>query len=93
MKSKTLSPHGRSSRPEPSRDTGATAREHYRREKARRSGDPRPDSELMEAAKREYQALLAEQAAKGKGGRPKKQATKPTADTEVEDEETDLDEE
>ncbi|HEY9226695.1 MAG TPA: hypothetical protein VIP11_08625 [Gemmatimonadaceae bacterium] len=47
----------------------------------------------MEAAKREYQALLAEQAAKGKGGRPKKQATKPTADTEVEDEETDLDEE
>lgn len=93
MKSKPLPPHHRSTRPDTPGDTTTTAREHYQREKARRTKNVQQDSELMDAAKREYLALLAEQAAKGKGGRPKKQAAKPAADTEVEDEETDLDEE
>ena len=63
------------------RDTGATAREHYRREKARRSGEQRPESELLAAAKREYLAMLEADAVKGKGGRPRKKAGRPAADT------------
>jgi len=50
----------------------SAAHEHFRREKERRSRRLAPDSELMEAAKREYLALLEAEAAKGKGGRPKK---------------------
>ena len=53
------------------------AREHYRREKERRARKQAPDSDLMEAAKREYLALLEAEAAKGKGGRPKKKPAKP----------------
>jgi hypothetical protein len=68
-----------------SRDSGATAREHYRREKARRSGERRPDSELLAAAKREYLAMLEADAIKGKGGRPRKKAGRPAADTEDEE--------
>ena len=56
------------------------ALEHYRREKERRSRRQAPDSELMEAAKREYLALLEAEAAKGKGGRPKKKPAKPESD-------------
>jgi polyphosphate kinase 2 (PPK2 family) len=57
------------------------AQEHYRREKERRARRQAPDSDLMEAAKREYLALLEAEAAKGKGGRPKKKPAKPEADT------------
>ena len=49
-----------------------SAREHYHREKARRARSIQPDSDLMAAARREYLALLEAEAAKGKGGRPKK---------------------
>ena len=48
--------------------------EHYRREKERRAKQALPENELMAAARREYEALLAAQATKGKGGRPKKKA-------------------
>jgi len=40
----------------------------------------------MEAAKREYLALLESEAAKGKGGRPRKKAAAPTVDDAEEDE-------
>jgi len=55
-------------------DNAAAAREHYRREKARRARRPQPESELLAAAQREYRALLESDAAKGKGGRPRKTA-------------------
>jgi polyphosphate kinase 2 (PPK2 family) len=63
------------------------AREHYKREKERRARRATPDSELMAAAKREYLALLEAEAAKGKGGRPKKKAAKPEIDEADEPEE------
>ncbi len=50
--------------------------EHYRREKERRAKQALPENELMAAARREYEALLAAQATKGKGGRPKKKVAK-----------------
>jgi hypothetical protein len=50
-----------------------SASEHFRREKERRATNEKPESDLMAAARREYEALLAAQATKGKGGRPKKQ--------------------
>lgn len=53
-------------------ERAALAREHYRREKERRARRPLPQSDVMEAARREYLALLESEAAKGKGGRPKK---------------------
>jgi hypothetical protein len=56
-----------------------SADEHYRREKERRAGNAKPDSELMAAAKREYKAMLEAQATKGKGGRPKKKAAEKKA--------------
>jgi len=58
----------------------SAAQEHYRREKERRARRQAPDSDLMEAAKREYLALLESEAAKGKGGRPKKKPVKPETD-------------
>jgi hypothetical protein len=89
------SPSGGRSRPTPAerrtRETvvgTTTAREHYLREKARRSHEAHPDSELMEAAKREYRALLEQEAARGKGGRPKKKPNRPGADTADTNEET-----
>ena len=53
-----------------------SAREHYLREKARRARRTAPEAELLAAARREYQALLEAEAARGKGGRPKKTAAK-----------------
>ena len=70
------------------REPGMSARDHYHREKARRASEPHPDSELMAAAKREYLALLAQEAAKGKGGRPKKKPSGAPADTDREETET-----
>ena len=64
-------------------------REHYRREKERRANTVKPESELMAAARREYEALLAAQAAKGKGGRPKKNAKKPAKPADLEEDSAD----
>ena len=85
MKAKTSSrSHTRSSTRATHADT-TSAREHYHREKARRARQARPESELLAAAKREYLALLEADAAKGKGGRPKKKAARPAA-AELEEE-------
>lgn len=56
------------------------ATEHYHREKARRAVHAAPESEAMAAARREYLALLEADAAKGKGGRPKKKPAVAGAD-------------
>jgi len=64
----------------PSRSTesgASTARDHYNREKARRAKRTLPENEAMAAARREYLAMLEADAAKGKGGRPRKNAAKP----------------
>ena len=55
------------------------AAEHYRREKARREGERRgaADDPLAEA-RREYRAMLAADAARQKGGRPRKASTRPS---------------
>lgn len=94
MSAKTPSSKGKQDLPagRHNRDSTVTAREHYRREKARRASDRHPDSELLEAAKREYLALLAEGVAKGKGGRPKKKPAR-AVDTDIEDEEAEETEE
>lgn len=68
------------------RDSAATAREHYHREKARRAREGHPDHDLLAAAKREYLAMLEADAVKGKGGRPKKKAARPAADAADTDE-------
>lgn len=68
------------------------AREHYRREKARRAERSRPPEHPLEQARRAYEALLAADAERAKGGRPKKDAAAfgkrrqpaPEADTEAE---------
>lgn len=88
MKSRTTSrPHSHHhGRHQSHAERTAAAREHYRREKARRSRRPLPQSDILEAAKREYLALLEADAAKGKGGRPKK---KVAAKTPEEDEASD----
>lgn len=70
-------------------DTNISAREHYRREKARRAQRAALETPAMAAARREYLALLEADAAKGRGGRPKKKAAASTgadSDTELEDE-------
>ena len=51
----------------------SSAEDHYAREKARRAGVAPADDEAMASARREYQAMLEMNAAKGRGGRPKKQ--------------------
>jgi hypothetical protein len=51
-------------------------REHYQREKARRARRAPAESEAIAAARREYLALLESDAAKGKGGRPRKTVAK-----------------
>lgn len=48
------------------------AREHYRREKERRAARVRPPEHPLEQARRAYHALLAADAERAKGGRPKK---------------------
>jgi hypothetical protein len=70
-----------------------SANEHFQREKARRAKKGAPDTELMAAARREYEALLEAQAKKGKGGRPKKKPVAKPADIEDEIEDVDLDSE
>ena len=77
-------PRAASSKPVASENT-ATAIDHYNREKVKRAKRDLPADELMEAAKREYKALLEAQAAKGKGGRPKKTAARTDSDAATED--------
>lgn len=70
--------------------TALSALELYRLEKERRARVPRevPPDDPMVAAKREYEALLAAEAARGKGGRPKKNAARPKpSDDELENDE------
>jgi len=71
--------------------THAAAREHYRREKERRATRTRPPEHPLEQARRAYHALLAADAERAKGGRPRKtgatearkpKATEPDADNE-----------
>lgn len=62
------------------------ASEHYHREKARRAVHAPSESEAMAAARREYLALLESDAAKGKGGRPKKKAAPVVSDVGEADE-------
>lgn len=50
-----------------------SAAELYRRERARRGMD-RPENDLLAEARAAYQALLAQEAASGKGGRPRSKA-------------------
>jgi hypothetical protein len=64
----------KSSTPDSHTSTAIAAREHYHREKARRAGRSRPHDHPMEQARRAYQALLESDAAKAKGGRPRKTA-------------------
>jgi hypothetical protein len=64
----------------PTTDNIETALDHYQHEKGKRASRQPPDDELMAEARREYNALLEAQAAKGKGGRPKKSATRPDSD-------------
>lgn len=52
--------------------TDEAAREHYRREKERRAQRVRPPEHPLEQARRAYHALLAADAERAKGGRPKK---------------------
>ena len=82
-------------------DPGPDAHEHlephelYRLEKARRERGDVGVNELLAEARREYLALLAADATKGKGGRPRKTATKSPASSDVpgvSSEDDDLDE-
>ena len=68
----------------PHSPTTAAAIEHFKREKARRAGQRPPLSQEMEAARREYETLMIENAARGKGGRPKKKA-QPARDEELDE--------
>jgi hypothetical protein len=52
--------------------SGADAREHYHREKARRAGRARPPDHPFEQARRAYHELLVADAERAKGGRPRK---------------------
>ena len=54
--------------------TDELARDHYRREKERRATRERPPEHPLEQARRAYHALLAADAERAKGGRPKKAA-------------------
>lgn len=68
----------------------SAAIEHFKREKARRAAQASQQSEQMEAARREYEALMIENAARGKGGRPRKKAK--AASPKVDDEDLSDDE-
>lgn len=62
-----------------------TPTDHYQHEKDKRAKREVPEDERMAAARREYKAMLEAQAAKGKGGRPKKKpavTADPDADPE-----------
>ena len=66
------------------------ASEHYHREKARRANRERPQDHPMEQARRAYQELLASDAAKMRGGRPKKIVTRKVKSVRVTDEVDDI---
>ena len=53
------------------------AREHYRRDKERRAARARPPEHPLAQARRAYHALLAADAERAKGGRPKKTGAPP----------------
>jgi len=53
------------------------AREHYRREKERRATRARTPEHPLEQARRAYHALLAADAERAKGGRPRKTGAQP----------------
>ena len=72
---------------EPNPEKPLAPKDHYQREKARRAQLSQPDSEAMESAKREYQALLDANAVKGRGGRPKKRPAAAAPDDELSEEE------
>src|SRR2546423_11191438 len=55
----------------------AAAREHYRREKAQRAHRVRTAEHPLEQARRAYDALLAADAERARGGRPKKNGASP----------------
>lgn len=61
----------------------AAPHEHYHHEKARRQRTQSESADPLADAKREYKALLAAEAARGKGGRPRKNAAKPAAKSAV----------
>ena len=83
MKSKSQnSEHDKKGRTKPAADAPLGAKDHYQREKARRSRDAPVDSEAMAQARREYEALLETSAQKGRGGRPKKQPKPPVEEEE-----------
>jgi hypothetical protein len=63
------------------------ATEHYHREKARRAVRVASESDAMAAARREYLALLESDAAKGKGGRPRKKTAPVVAEAASESDE------
>lgn len=66
--------------------TRTAASEHYHREKARRANRNRPEDHPLEQARRAYQELLASDAAKMRGGRPKKVVTrKPKSALSIDD--------
>jgi hypothetical protein len=64
----------KSSTTHPASEEGTAARDHYQREKERRANRTRPHDHPLEQARRAYQALLAADAAKARGGRPRKVA-------------------
>jgi hypothetical protein len=70
----------------PTADASLAAKDHYQREKARRARHKHADSDALASAKREYEALLENNAAKGRGGRPKKQPPAPAAADDLEEE-------
>ena len=72
-------------------EKSAEARALYHHEKARRAHATRPPDHPLEQARRAYQALLASDAEKAKGGRPKKNAApKRAGRTSARDDESDV---
>ena len=78
-------PYAPSTAAVPEDSSTASARELYKQEKARRVGHQRPKDHPLEEARRAYEALLAKDAERTKGGRPKKTAPPRSAET-VDDE-------
>jgi hypothetical protein len=65
----------------PEDSSTTSARELYKREKARRVAHQRPKDHPLEQARRAYEELLAKDAERTKGGRPKKTAPSRSAET------------
>jgi hypothetical protein len=70
----------------PDNEAPLGAKDHYQREKARRARHAAPDSEAMASARREYRAMLETNAAKGRGGRPKKKPNMPVTSDDLPEE-------